>query len=278
MVKRGLGSGLSALLENNSMQSAGTEKIELIDINNIKPNKNQPRKSFNEEKLTELSQSIKENGIIQPIVVQRKDNSYMIVAGERRYRASKMAQLKELPCIVKDYSDEQLIKVSLLENIQREDLNPLEEAETYKSIIKEFNLTQDTLAKELGKSRTHVSNMLRLLKLSDKVKSYILDGKLSYGHARTLVSIESVKEQEELAESMIFSNLNVRDSEKITKTKKTAKKGKMKEIPEYKDLEKKLRDYLGTKVKVVSGKSLGKIEIDYFGDEDLERIYDLIRN
>jgi len=279
-IKRGLGSGLSALLENNSDNSNQTEKIELINLENIKPNENQPRRFFDAEKLNELAESIKKNGVIQPIIVQKNLTDYTIIAGERRYRASKLAGLNQIQCIVKNYTPENLIKVSLIENIQREDLNPIEEAETFNQIIEKFNITQETLASEMGKSRTYITNSLRLLKLCDTVKNYIIEGNLSYTVARTLITLEE-NEQIQLAQKIIKNGLTARDVEKIvnnTKPKQQKETTKQSTPSEYLEIEKKLKNYLGTKVKINHGDKVGKIEINYFGNDDLERILNLIEN
>ncbi len=270
MVKRGLGSGLSALLENNS-DTLIQDKVELISVQQIVANEDQPRKFFDPDKLEELSNSIREQGIIQPILVQKKNEKYMIVAGERRYRASILAGLSEVPCIIKNYTPKDLVKISLLENIQRENLNPIEEADSYDKIMKEFNITQELLAKELGKSRTYISNSVRLLKLPEKIKQYIVDGKLSYTHARTLITIDSQKEQERLAEDIVNGKLNVRETEKLTSKKSTRPK---KRSAEHDEIIKILKNYLGTKVEIQNS----KIEIRFFGQEDLERIAELIVN
>ena len=198
-VKKGLGRGLSELLGSNEVElpsqiDTTSAKVETISISLIKANPNQPRKYFDEEKLEELADSIKENGVIQPLIVQKDGSKYMIIAGERRYRASLIAGLEELPCIIKEYSDEQLMKVSLLENIQREDLNAIEEAETYQSIIEEFNITQDKLADQLGKSRTYITNSLRLQKLSNHVKDLVINKQLMHSVARALITLDNAEQ------------------------------------------------------------------------------------
>lgn len=280
MVKRGLGSGLSALIDSNINAELNTndtskEKVEKISIEKIYGNKEQPRKFFDEEKLNELAMSIKENGIIQPIIVQKEKDGYMIIAGERRYRASKLAGLTEIPCIVKNYEPETLIKISLLENIQREDLNAIEEAETYDRIIKTFSLTQDNLAKELGKSRTYITNSLRLLKLSPKVKQYIIEGKLSHTSARALITLDE-KDQEIMADKIINENLTTRTVEEKVVNKDPNKATKKVLPAEYAQIESNFKDFFGTKVKLYHGEKKGKIEITYFGDSDLERILNLL--
>ena len=282
-VKRGLGMGLSDLLgvpELPSSVDTTQEKVEIIKISNIKPNPNQPRKYFDEEKLQELSESIKENGVIQPLIVQQDGTKYMIIAGERRYRASKLAGVSELPCIVKNYSDEELIKVSLLENIQREDLNSIEEAETYQSIIEEFNITQDKLADQLGKSRTYITNSLRLLKLSEHVKNLIIKGELMHSVARALITLDH-KDQDKLADMIVKEGLNARQVEKYMTSKKDVDKKKVDKKPlplEYSNIERNLKEFFGSKVILNHNDKdkKGKIEISYVGDEDLERILNLL--
>lgn len=283
-VKRGLGMGLSDLLGVGELPSQtideSHDKIQTIKIGNIKPNPNQPRKYFDEEKLKELSESIKENGVIQPLIVQQDGTKYMIIAGERRYRASKLAGIEELPCIVKNYNDEELIKVSLLENIQREDLNSIEEAETYQSIIEEFNITQDKLADQLGKSRTYITNSLRLLKLSEHVKNLIIKGELMHSVARALITLDH-KDQDKLADMIVKEGLNARQVEKYMTSKKDVdnKKKEAKPLPlEYSNIERNLKEFFGSKVKLNHNDQdkKGKIEISYVGDDDLERILNLL--
>lgn len=284
-IKRGLGRGLSDMLGSNDMLPSQidptNETIENISISLIKANPNQPRKYFDEEKLEELADSIKENGVIQPLIVQKDGNKYMIIAGERRYRASLIAGLEELPCIIKSYSEEQLMKVSLLENIQREDLNAIEEAETYQRIIDQFNITQDKLADQLGKSRTYITNSLRLQKLSDHVKDLVINKVLMHSVARALVTLDE-QEQNKLADMIVEEGLNARQVEKYMTSKKDVEKGKnkaeKKELPlEYKNIENKIKEFFGAKVKLThTDNKKGKIEITYMNDDDLERICDLL--
>ena len=284
-IKRGLGRGLSDMLGSNDMLPSQidptNETIENISISQIKANPNQPRKYFDEEKLEELADSIKENGVIQPLIVQKDGNKYMIIAGERRYRASLIAGLEELPCIIKSYSEEQLMKVSLLENIQREDLNAIEEAETYQRIIDQFNITQDKLADQLGKSRTYITNSLRLQKLSDHVKDLVINKVLMHSVARALVTLDE-QEQNKLADMIVQEGLNARQVEKYMTSKKDVEKGKnkaeKKELPlEYKNIENKIKEFFGAKVKLThTDNNKGKIEITYMNDDDLERICDLL--
>lgn len=284
--KRGLGKGLNALIpqateENKTNKNINDKKINLIDINKIKPNKNQPRKYFDKDKIKTLEESIKEHGVVQPIVIRNTKNGYEIVAGERRWRAAKNLDLKEIPCVIKDLNDEKLLEISLIENLQREDLNDIEEALAYKRLIEEFNLTQDRIGKIVGKSRSYIANTLRLLNLGEQVKELIIDGTISGGHGRALLRIEDLKLQKEIALKIIDENLSVRETEKLVARliKKTIEKRKK----DYKDsnliyLEESLKEILGTKVNIVKGKKKGRIEIEYYSDEDLDRIIELLKS
>lgn len=289
--KKGLGKGLDSLIpkmEVNEISSKSkhqvSEKVEKgitnIKITLIEPNRNQPRKLFDEDALIELSDSIKQYGIIQPLVVQKKDDYYEIIAGERRWRAAKQAGLKEVPVIIKDYSEQEVVEIALIENIQREDLNPIEEAMAYKKLLTEFNLKQDQVAERVSKSRTAVTNSMRLLKLSDEVQQMVIENLISSGHARTLLSIEDKKLQIQLATRIMDEKLSVRETEKLIKSIMNPKQKKEKEEIEnkfiYEDIENKIKEIVGTKVKVnhkSDGK--GKIEIEYYSNAELERIFDL---
>ncbi len=284
--KRGLGKGLSALigdkpiveelLQNNIVPD--DNRIEYIPLSKIITRDDQPRKQFSKESLKELSKSIEIHGVIQPIIVRRKEGKYEIVAGERRYRASMLAGLKEIACMVKDMDIENASKLALIENIQREDLNPIEEALAYKHLVEEFDLKQEEISNTLGKSRTYITNTMRLLNLDDKIINYIHDGKLSSGHGKVLLGIKDLDEQVKLAEKIIDFNLNVRDTETEVKKKKNKTKtdDKASKEPHILDLEDNLMRALGTKVNLNIGSKKGKIEIEYYGEEDLERIYDLL--
>ncbi len=284
--KRGLGKGLSALigdkpiveelLQNNIVPD--DNRIEYIPLSKIITRDDQPRKQFSKESLKELSKSIEIHGVIQPIIVRRKEGKYEIVAGERRYRASMLAGLKEIACMVKDMDIENASKLALIENIQREDLNPIEEALAYKHLVEEFDLKQEEISNTLGKSRTYITNTMRLLNLDDKIINYIHDGKLSSGHGKVLLGIKDLDEQVKLAEKIIDFNLNVRDTETEVKKKKNKTKtdDKVSKEPHILDLEDNLMRALGTKVNLNIGSKKGKIEIEYYGEEDLERIYDLL--
>lgn len=279
--KFGLGKGLGALIPEDTQQEEKVdEKSNLISINLIKSNSDQPRKSFDNDKIQELSESIKNHGIVQPIVLRKKDDSYVIVAGERRWRAAKIAGLKEIPAVVMELTDKDVLEISLIENIQRQDLNPIEEAVAYRKLINEFKLTQDGLSKRLGKSRTAITNTMRLLNLCESVQQYLVEGVISEGHGRALLSVTDSKEQEIIAQKIIDDNLSVREVERFIKTMNAPKKEKSeeKEIENiyYKDVKEKLQNYFGTKVSINSKKDKGKIEIEYYSQEDLQRILEII--
>lgn len=288
MVKKksgGLGKGLDSLIPaNNSIAKTKEEKSAgniMMKINDVEPNRSQPRKNFEEDALLELADSIKQFGILQPLLVQKKDGYYEIIAGERRWRAAKMAGLKEVPVVVKEYSDQEILEISLIENIQRENLNPIEEAMAYKKLINEFKLKQDEVAERVSKSRTAVTNSMRLLKLSEKVQQMIVDDMISTGHARALLAITDEEEQYIIANKVFDNKLSVRETEKLVKELKNPKKEKPKKEIEnkfvYENLEEKIKSIIGTKVHVnhkANGK--GKIEIEYYSDSELERIFDLL--
>ena len=283
--KGGLGKGLSALIKDkekvdlliNEIKLSPTETIELVELDKIVARDNQPRKVFNDEALNELAESIKENGVIQPIILRKVEEGYQIITGERRWRASKIAGLTAIPSIVRTIDTETTAKISLIENIQRENLNPIEEAEAYKSLMEEYELKQDELAKAVGKSRSYISNTLRLLKLDKSIIEYIYEGKLSAGHGKALLSIEDKEEQKRIVNKIIEGGLNVRDTEKKTSKKKrrTSKKTKDSYII---DLEEQLMSALGTKVQLVTKKKAGRIEIEYYNNDDLDRLLDLLLN
>lgn len=277
-----LGKGLSALIPENEFQDNDNEKIINIDINLIRANNEQPRKHFDDEKLVELANSINEHGIIQPIVVKEEDGIYSIIAGERRWRAAKLLNLKEVPVIIKDLNDLQIVEVSLIENIIREDLNPIEEAMAYKKLSNEFNLTQEDISKQVSKSRSAIANSLRLLNLDERIQGYLIEGVLSEGHGRCILAIENKDEQYILAQKVIDENLNVRQTEALIKSlNKIKNKTKNKVLEEnvfIKDLKLKLENHFNTKVSINNNsKNKGKIEIEYYSADDLERIVDLLR-
>ena len=280
---KGLGKGLDSLIPRNTEAEAsakngteekdgpnGGEKETSVRITMVEPNRKQPRKSFDEDSLQELSDSIKQVGLIQPILVQDRKDHYEIIAGERRWRAAKMAGLKEIPVIIRDYSEQEIMEISLIENIQREDLNPIEEALAYKRLLEEFNLKQDEVAERVSKSRTAVTNSIRLLKLGDKVQQMVIDDMISTGHARALLAVENPEEQYILAQKIFDEKLSVRDVEKLVKNlhkpEKSKKDGKDKTLLAiYQDIEDKLKQRLSTKVTVTSkGEGSGRIEIEFY--------------
>lgn len=292
---RGLGKGLDVLIKpstkNETEPQAGesvnqkTEKKEdgiLVKLTMVEPNRKQPRKDFNEDSLQELADSIRQVGMIQPILVQDRKDHYEIVAGERRWRAAKIAGLKEIPVIIRNYTEQEIMEISLIENIQREDLNPIEEAQAYKRLLTEFNLKQDEVAERVSKSRTAVTNSIRLLKLDDRVQQMVIEDMLSTGHARALLSVENPEEQYGLAQKIFDERLNVRDVEKLVKNlhkpqkeKKETGSSTMQAI--YQDIEDKLKQKLSTKVVITSkGEGSGKIEIEFYNHEDLDRLLDMI--
>lgn len=298
MAARGLGKGLDSLIPNAvgeakakkeakvnvKEEKSGAETI--VKITMVEPNRKQPRKNFDEDTLQELSDSIRQFGLIQPILVQDRKDHYEIIAGERRWRAAKMAGLKEVPVIIRDYSEQEIMEISLIENIQREDLNPIEEAQAYKRLLEEFHLKQDEVAERVSKSRAAVTNSIRLLKLSDEVQQMVIDDMISTGHARALLAIDNPEEQYTLAQKIFDEKLSVRDVEKMVKnlhkpakaTKKEAADNKTMEAI-YLDIEEKLKTRLSTKVTVTSkGEGAGKIEIEFYSHEDLDRLMDMMGN
>ena len=283
--KTGLGRGLNVLIPGADEPAPKAEvKVKAtttLKLSQIEPNKKQPRKKFEPEALEELAQSIKQYGIIEPIVVVKKDDYYEIVAGERRWRAAKKAGLKEIPVVLKDYTDKEIAEISLIENIQREDLNPVEEAKAYKQLIDEYKLTQEELADRVSKSRSQITNTMRLLKLHDKVQKMLVNGELTAGHARALLAIEDKEQQLAAAEKVVKENLSVRQTEdlvkSLTRENTSVPKETIKNSAEYKDLEKKLTAALGTKVAIKQKEAgKGKVEISYFSEEQLDNIYKIL--
>lgn len=296
--KGGLGKGLDSLIAdkvnkpavNTVSPSEKNEKVVdgvLVNINKVEPNREQPRKNFDEDALVELSESVKQFGVLQPLLVQDKKDYFEIIAGERRWRAAKMAGLKEVPVIIKNLSDLEAVEISLIENIQRENLNPIEEAFAYKRLLTEFNLKQDEVAERVSKSRTAVTNSMRLLKLNEKVQQMVIDDMITTGHARALLGIEDSEKQYATAQRIFDEKLSVRETEKLVKKiqqekdnpshEKTVKPDtKMDAI--YQDLEESMKTILGTKVAINrKDENKGKIEIDYYSVEELDRIMDLLR-
>lgn len=278
--KSALGKGLGALIPEVDEAKLNIDKngILEVDINYIAPNEKQPRKYFDEDKLNALSQSIKEKGVIQPILVTKDGEYYTIIAGERRWRAAKIAGLKKIPVIEKKLSDIEVMEISLIENLQREDLNPMEEAMAYKRLVEDFSLTQEEIANRVGKSRPAIANSLRLLNLDSRVANYIVEGTLSEGHGRMLVSIDKKDLQYEIAKKIIDESLNVRQTERLIKKlneKKSVNEKKEKKDIYIKDIEEKLKNVLGTKVSINKSRKKGKIEIEYYSEDDFQRILDI---
>ena len=289
--KSGLGKGLDLLIpdvqkdnivEKEIEKSGDEEHVTTVNITKVMPNREQPRKNFDEDALDELAESIKQYGLLSPILVQDRKDHYEIIAGERRWRAARKAGLKEIPVIIRNYSDLEIVEISLIENIQRENLNPIEEALAYKRLLEEFDLKQDEVAERVSKNRTTVTNSIRLLKLTEKVQQMVINDMISTGHARALLAIEDPEEQYILAQRVFDEKLSVRDIEKIVKAKGKPAKTKVSDNKElevfYEDIAEKLKQSLGTKV-TVSGKGngAGKIEIEFYSNEELDRIFDKIK-
>ena len=298
MVKKGgLGKGLDTLIPAGNYKKTTTEKPKqevkvekvikkeevMVKITEVEPNREQPRKHFDEDALLELADSIRQFGIIQPLIVQRTDDYYEIIAGERRWRAAKMAGLKEVPVIIKNYTDQERVEISLIENIQRENLNPIEEAQAFKRLLTEFSLKQDELAERVSKSRAAVTNSVRLLKLDERVQQMVIDDMISTGHARALLAVEDKEVQYAMANKIFDGKLSVRETERLVKNLQS-------EVPEkknkkienefiYKDIEEKIKTILGTKVTVNhKSNNKGKIEIEYYSNDELERIMELLES
>ena len=276
--KFGLGKGLGALIpEEETIEDGST--VFKIQMNLIKANKDQPRKNFDPEKISELAQSIKEHGVIQPIILNKEENIYIVVAGERRFRAAKSIGLLEIPAIIMNIDNKEILEISLIENIQREDLNPIEEAIAYKKLLIDFNLTQEEISKKVSKSRTAITNCMRLLNLDERVQDYIVDEVISEGHGRAILGISDKQIQFEISQMVIDNSLNVRETEKLVKNFGNEKPEKVindKNNIYYKDITNKLENRFGTKVFINSkNKNKGKIEIEYYSEDDFERILEL---
>ncbi|HOM02282.1 MAG TPA: ParB/RepB/Spo0J family partition protein [Acetivibrio sp.] len=285
MSKKGLGKGLGALISG-----AGEEKVDSgvveVKINDVEPNSSQPRKYFDTEKLEQLAESIRQHGVVQPIIVRRENDTYKIVAGERRWRAARLAGLTTIPVIEKDLSNKQIMEIALIENIQREDLNPIEEAEAYSRLLNEFNMTQEELSNSIGKSRSAIANTIRLLGLTEKVKEKLIEGQITSGHARALLPIEDKELQEKLCDEIIDKNLTVRQVESLVKKKlddvkdKENKRNNIDKVnkEEYLKIEENLQNIFGTKVKLINNNKKGKIMIEYYSEDELERLIELLRS
>ena len=293
--KRGLGAGIDTLIPKRKESDSNTKtevktvvkEVDKIDINKIEPNNSQPRKNFNEDSLQELADSIKQHGMIEPLIVQQGEKGfYRIIAGERRWRAAKIAGLKEIPVIVKDYTNQEIMEIALIENIQREDLNPIEEAEAFQKLIEEYHLKQDEIAEKVSKSRVAITNALRLLKLDEKVRQMVIEDKIKSGHARALLAIEDLELQYNTAIKVFDEKLSVRETEKLVKNlSKDDKKQEEKKIPAeeqlqvvYAEYAEKLKTIMGTKVNINRNKDgkKGKIEKEYYSSEEIERIIDMM--
>lgn len=290
MAARGLGKGLDSLIPNTVGESKSSKKTvtgnkneeavkpdTLVKITMVEPNREQPRKNFDEDALMELAESIKQFGLLQPILVQDRKDHYEIIAGERRWRAAKLAGLKEVPVIIKNLTEQEIVEISLIENIQRENLNPIEEAQAYKRLLNEFNLKQDEVAERVSKSRTAVTNSMRLLKLCDEVQQMVINEMITTGHARALLAIEDAEQQYSIAQRIFDEKLSVRDVEKLVKNLNKPEKPKKEENKTleviYNDIEEKLKQSLSTKVSVSSkGNGAGKIEIEFYSHDDLDRL------
>lgn len=278
-----LGKGLSALIPDELDEIIEENSKILISINKIKSDEEQPRKSFDSEKIAELAESIKTHGIIQPLILRKNnEDQYIIVAGERRWRAAKMAGLKEIPAIIMELSSRDILEISLIENIQRQDLNPIEEALAYKKLLNDFKITQEELSKRIGKSRVTIANTIRLTNLDERVQQYIVESIITEGHGRALLAISDNEKQYEIAQKVIDEKLSVRELEKlIKKINDSEQKEKVEESldrlnPYYKEVKNQLQNYFGTKVNILNKRNKGKIEIEYYSEEDLQRILDII--
>lgn len=298
---RGLGRGLDAMISDSSKSRQEEKKVEkpvlketdrdsrdhviMVKIAQVEPSRKQPRKQFDEDALLELAESIKQFGVLQPLLVQKKDDYYEIIAGERRWRASKLAGIKDIPVMVKDFSDQEAVEISLIENIQRENLNPIEEAAAYKRLMEEFHLKQDTIAERVSKSRTAVTNSMRLLKLDERVQQMLIDEMLTTGHARALLAIEDKELQHAAAVKVFDEKLSVRETEKLVKEilnphekEKEKEKDRAQDLV-YEQLEEKIKGIIGSKVAIRrKSKDKGRIEIDYYSQEELERIVELLES
>ena len=284
--KSGLGKGLNAILsdkyDSQALEFADNSHILELKIVDVEPNKDQPRKEFDKEKLDELTESIAKHGVIQPIIVTKKGSTYQIVAGERRWRASKQAGLKKIPAIVRDYDEIKVMEVALIENLQREDLNPVEEALGYKSLMDNFELTQDKISERVGKSRSAVANSLRLLNLPEKVLKLLEKGNITTGHAKVILSVSNKTEQEQIAQLVAEKQMTVRETESFIKNKNKTKKSAPKMSAEVKmaikDMENSFSKHFGTKVKIKEANGKGKIEISYYSHDEFERIMEILKN
>ncbi|MDY2991486.1 ParB/RepB/Spo0J family partition protein [Hornefia butyriciproducens] len=288
---RGLGRGLDALFadqapidpgRNNENTAEGLDENSIIyvDINDIIPNRNQPRKTFDPEKITELSDSIREHGIIQPLVVRHSDSHYEIVAGERRWRAAREADLDTVPCIIREFTDEENMLVAIIENMQREDLNPIEEAMGLNEMIKAYGLTQEEVSKSVSKSRPYITNSLRLLKLPEEIRDHVRAGRLTTGHARALLGVKSEARQKEICDRIIREGISVREAEKLAAGVKPRKKTPAKRVksPDTVSVENELKEIYGTRVSINQKGKKGTIELEFYSREELNRLIDILKS
>ncbi len=281
MKAKGLGKGLNALLSEEALAVKTDEGVKMVNINDIEPNRDQPRKNFSPQELFELSTSIKEYGVLQPILVRQKGEKYEIIAGERRYRAARLIKLTELPVIVKGFSDQEMLEVSIIENIQRENLNPMELATGYSLLIQQFGYNQEQLATKLGKSRPLITNVLRLLQLPPTIQDKVRQSEISFGHARALLGLKDAEVQQQVTAFIIEKELSVRETEsyiqKLNDTQPKAKAPKKEINIFHREIQENLQNKFGTKVLISQGKKKGKIEIEYYSEEELERLVELFQ-
>ncbi|NLP47115.1 MAG: ParB/RepB/Spo0J family partition protein [Epulopiscium sp.] len=284
MAKKGLGKGLSALIQEQQLSTMDElSAAQWISIHEVMPNEHQPRKKFKEEGLQELAKSIEQYGILQPLIVKKVAGGYEIIAGERRWRAARMLKIDQIPVMIQNFNSQKALEISLIENIQREDLNPIEEAKAYQRLIEEFNLTQEKIAKKVSKSRSVIANSLRLLQLDPRVQEMLIEEVITSGHARALLGISDLELQYQVAQKVFDEELTVRETEKLIKKLLDPKSQKRKKQssplqPVYQEIEERFKQILGTKVQISQGKNKGKIEIEYYSNEDLERILSLMQS
>ena len=303
MAKKGLGKGLGAIFGEDVVKESNEEltKVKrslpaeeeetkgslMVKISLIEPNRDQPRKDFNEEELQELAESIKNYGVLQPLLVQKKGTSYELIAGERRWRAAKLAGLKEVPVVLREYSKQQAMEIALIENVQRADLNPIEEAQAYQQLVKEFHLTQEEIAARVSKNRATITNAMRLLKLDEEIQNLLIKGAISSGHARAILSLEDKQLQKKAAKEVLDRRLSVRETEKLVKrlARASVEKNERTEKKDdalaliFQDLEERMKTIMGTKVSIHNkDKNKGRIEIEYYSEAELERIVEMIES
>ena len=303
MAKKGLGKGLGAIFGEDVVKESNEEltKVKrslpaeeeetkgslMVKISLIEPNRDQPRKDFNEEELQELAESIKNYGVLQPLLVQKKGTSYELIAGERRWRAAKLAGLKEIPVVLREYSKQQAMEIALIENVQRADLNPIEEAQAYQQLVKEFHLTQEEIAARVSKNRATITNAMRLLKLDEEIQNLLIKGAISSGHARAILSLEDKQLQKKAAKEVLDKRLSVRETEKLVKrlARASAEKNERNEKKDdalaliFQDLEERMKTIMGTKVSIHNkDRNKGRIEIEYYSEAELERIVEMIES